>query len=258
MENNRDRMIQNGRRIMYVVIAILFIKNILLTLLFFEKPLPLIIVFLFLVVSGSAQEQRYSANRARKQYIFGFSASLLLGIFNLLMLWDRFSMLKWIVYFLFYICDVGLLFIIAFNKSVKEYYIFKQFEKDKTQGTQGSMDSNTAAQLDNKNKKPCPICNEQISNEHSFCKYCGCNVAEKEEENNKLLREKFEKDGLTALLDNEKTMSYAKSYLRLYGKVTCITFLKDTAKEMGIVDIEIPEDELDILLSTSTKRQTEV
>jgi len=242
-------MIQNGRKIVYSCFAILVITHILNALFSYENPLPHLLIILASVVASLFSLQHYGAVLFRKLFIIFGIVGLLFNMLTFWLLWNNLTVSVSIVLSLYLIRDAGLILVIALSKSVKVFCNFEEFEKDESQETQNNWGNNTTVGFDKiEKKKPCPVCNEQTSDGHIFCQFCGCNIAEKEEENNKLLREKFEKGGLSALLDSEKIMNNANLYLRFYGKSTCISFLKDTAKEMGIEEIEISEDELDILL----------
>ena len=93
--------------------------------------------------------------------------------------------------------------------------------------------------------KKCPLCALEIDRDSVFCKSCGGNVKEHEEELSKIKRQKFEETGIIVLLDDEKIAAEATLTKKMYGKEAYIRFLKRKAKEMGYGDIEITEEDVD-------------
>ena len=105
-----------------------------------------------------------------------------------------------------------------------------------------------------KNNKKCPFCAENIKIEAKICPYCGKNVMEFEleqkkiEEENKKKKEKEIKEkfkNIEDLFNDEEIMKGAKELRRVYGKGMYISHLKSKAKELGLGDIEINENDIE-------------
>ena len=105
----------------------------------------------------------------------------------------------------------------------------------------------------NKNKT-CPFCAEEIKFEAKFCPHCGQNVNEYElkqksiEEENKNKKEQEMKENFKNMNDvfnNEEIMKKANEIRRIYGKGLYISYLKNKAKEFGLGDIEINENDIE-------------
>ena len=120
-----------------------------------------------------------------------------------------------------------------FKRAVQQYKNAKAVEK--------------AAELEKKeaDKIPCPFCSVRIEKEAVFCQFCGGNVEEKEEEARHLIKQKFEENGLSVLFEDESIMKTADTYRRFYGKSASVSYLKSMAKELGLDDIEITEEDLE-------------
>ncbi len=105
-----------------------------------------------------------------------------------------------------------------------------------------------AFQLKEVDTKPCPFCGVQLSGKPLFCPYCGGNIIEKESETKKARLEELEQNGIKALLDDKELYGKASMLWRSYGIASCISFLKGQAKELGLQDIEITEEDVKNLL----------
>jgi hypothetical protein len=101
--------------------------------------------------------------------------------------------------------------------------------------------------------KKCPFCAENIKNEAKICPHCGKNVQEYEnemklnEEKAKLEKENIMKEKFKSLKDlfsDEEIMKNANDLRRIYGKNMYISHLKSKAKELGLGDIELNENDL--------------
>ena len=92
--------------------------------------------------------------------------------------------------------------------------------------------------------KNCPSCTQPMPMDAKFCNQCGMNVLEKEEETKKERREKLDSSGIKALLEDEKVFTEAQTFLRCYGKNACRSYLQGKAKECGVDDIEISDEDI--------------
>ena len=120
-----------------------------------------------------------------------------------------------------------------FDRAVQQYKNAKAVEK--------------VAEIEKKeaDKIPCPFCSVRIEKEAVFCQFCGGNVKEKEDEARHLIKQKVEGSGLNVLFEDESIMKTADMYRRSYGKSASVSYLKNKAKELGLGDIEITEEDLD-------------
>ena len=119
--------------------------------------------------------------------------------------------------------------------------------------------SSVTSSVDMKN---CPFCAENIKDKAKICPHCNRNIEEYEnelknkEEENKRKREQEQKEkiavflngkGVNNILDlfDEKTIEDAKNLRRIHGKSMYISHLKNKAKELGLGDIDINENDID-------------
>lgn len=105
-----------------------------------------------------------------------------------------------------------------------------------------------------KNYRVCPFCVGKISNSITFCQHCGNNILEYD--NKKIIVEEARLRGeierrreiyksLDDIFNDESLMKSAKELRRIYGKKVYISFLKAKAKELGIGEIEINENDIE-------------
>jgi hypothetical protein len=111
--------------------------------------------------------------------------------------------------------------------------------------------SSTNSSVENKN---CPFCAEKIKDKAKICPYCNKNIEEyenerkaKEEEEKKHkekeMKEKFK--NIEDFFNDEEIIKQAKEMRRLYGKGMYISHLKNKAKELGLGEIDINENDIE-------------
>jgi len=145
--------------------------------------------------------------------------------------------------------DIATLAVLAFSKKVNEYIEQRQRGYHDHHSYRGSEHQRISGEYrKTEEKKPCPLCGEDIAKTHIFCPSCGGDIAIKEEENMQIWREKLEKDGYGVLLANEKAKNDLREMRRVYGADCCISYLKEKAQELGIPGLEITADDLDGIL----------
>jgi hypothetical protein len=102
--------------------------------------------------------------------------------------------------------------------------------------------------------KKCPFCAENIKNEAKICPHCGKNIQQYEDDNRiKLEEEKIKKEtemkekfkNVEDLFNDANIMAEAKNLRRLYGKGVYISHLKNKAKELGLGDIDLNENDIE-------------
>ena len=151
--------------------------------------------------------------------------------------------------------DIVMLAILAFNKKVNEFIEQRKrsyhdhnsnHDHHNYRGSEHHRISEEYRKMID--KKPCPLCGEDIAKTHKFCPSCGGDIAIKEEENMQIWREKLERDGYGVLLTNEKAKNDLREIMRVYGADCCISYLKEKAQELGIPSLEITADDLDGIL----------
>ena len=98
--------------------------------------------------------------------------------------------------------------------------------------------------------RKCPFCTKDMIGEIKFCPHCGNNIQEydnKQKMNNEDKRQEFKERYKTIeeFFNDEVIMKEAKKLRRMYSKSVYISFLKDKAKELGLGEIEINEDDVE-------------
>jgi hypothetical protein len=102
--------------------------------------------------------------------------------------------------------------------------------------------------------RKCPFCAMEIKKEAVVCRFCGKNIQEyelelkrKEDEVKKIreqeMKEKYK--NIEDLFNDENIMNEAKNLRRLYGKRVYIEFIQSKAKELGLGDIDLNENDID-------------
>jgi hypothetical protein len=102
--------------------------------------------------------------------------------------------------------------------------------------------------------KKCPFCAENINNEAKICPHCGKSVQEYENEQKiKLEEEKRKREleikekfkNIEDLFKDASIMEEANKLRRLYGKGVYVSHLKNKAKELGLGDIDLNENDIE-------------
>ena len=109
--------------------------------------------------------------------------------------------------------------------------------------------------IENNNLRKCPFCLENINKDAILCRFCGKNIQEHDKEENikneqaKIKREQELKEKFKTIKDlfnDEDIMKEAKDLGRIYGKGSYICHLKSKAKELGLGEIELNEDDIEL------------
>jgi predicted amidophosphoribosyltransferase len=86
--------------------------------------------------------------------------------------------------------------------------------------------------------KKCPFCANYIKKEAVVCQFCGRDLPHKEPaEKNKLIEEIFK--------EHPEVLEKTNEAMEKYGKGTYISYLKDKAKELGLGDIDVSENDIE-------------
>jgi len=93
--------------------------------------------------------------------------------------------------------------------------------------------------------KTCSACDTKITKDSIFCKSCGVNLQEREEELANARRKRIEEGGgdpLDMIFEDEGYMKLAKGLRRIYGKDAYIEELKRKVEQLGFDKNDIPDD----------------
>ena len=96
-----------------------------------------------------------------------------------------------------------------------------------------------------KSSKKCPACGEILSADTLFCHSCGCNLEEYKRSIEKERQKKFEEKGLAVLFEDKAFADEANLRRRVYGKAEYISYIKWHAKELGLGEIELSEEDVE-------------
>ena len=119
---------------------------------------------------------------------------------------------------------------------------------------QNALLKNSSKGIISSDSKKCPFCAESIKNEANICPHCGKNIQQYENDKRiKLEEEKQKKEtemkekykSIEDLFNDASIMGEAKIMRRLYGKGVYISHLKNKAKELGLGDIDINENDIE-------------
>ena len=102
--------------------------------------------------------------------------------------------------------------------------------------------------------KNCPFCAEKIKDKAKICPHCNKNIEEYENElkqkteeikkqKEKEIKEKFR--NIEDIFNDENIMAEAKNLRRIYGKGMYISHLKNKAKELGLGEIDLNENDIE-------------
>jgi hypothetical protein len=157
--------------------------------------------------------------------------------------------LTWVGGFLFIILSAGLVSIFLNIDTNLQKLVDQGNKISQIEGDGYSTKSNT-----NQNAKKCPFCAENIKQEAKICPHCNKNIEEYENEKktkeleavkikDQEMKEKFK--NIEDLFNDENIMNEAKKLRRLYGKGVYISHLKSKAKELGLGDIDLNENDIE-------------
>ena len=113
---------------------------------------------------------------------------------------------------------------------------------------------NVSTNISSNGIKNCPFCAEKIKDKAKICPFCNKNIEEyekgiktKEEEEKKQkekeIKEKYK--NIEDLFKDENIMLEAKKLRRIYGKGMYISHLKNKAKELGLGEIDLDENDIE-------------
>ena len=131
----------------------------------------------------------------------------------------------------FVISPITVIIILACIGDAPDYDREIKKERDRNQQLERRISDLEKQAVD---KKPCPLCGENIEKKQKYCQFCGGNVEEKEKEDRARKQEEFEGKGYDYLLKDEKIASGANLVRRMYGEKAYHSYLKDKAEELGL------------------------
>ncbi len=256
-QNRQDQafqMIEKGRKIVFVIATIYIVSAVLSFFVNWN------IISLGISIALSIALYRGVA-WVRWFYVIGGAIGFIIEIFALLGYAQQLSVLPvwyWVLSGITTVISIVAIIFLFANKEVKTFLLYQKYGDAIAQEDQIVRLEDRVQTLEQEQakmqEKPCPLCGEKIADGQRYCQFCGGDVSAKEEEIKKANEEKWAQEGAVALFSDESIAKQVAKYNRLYGKAASVSFLEDKAKELGLDDVKISEEDVDRILAAQAAR----